>query len=71
MPMRIQICKNDEFDNEQNGLISVHLWNWRNNEDGGERKKITFQSKFKLVPYKSEDNTWSSADETKPHERNT
>ncbi|XP_055314185.1 uncharacterized protein LOC129575188 isoform X1 [Sitodiplosis mosellana] len=71
MPMRIQVYKNDKHNDDQNGSLCVYMWNWRNIDDEGAPQKITFQSKFKLLAYKSEDNTWLSSDDKATCERNT
>lgn len=61
--MRIQLYQNDD----QNGSLCVHMWNWRNDGD----LPMKLQSKFKLLSYKSDDNTWLSSDNPMTHIRTT
>lgn len=61
--MRIQLYQNDD----QNGALCVYMWNWRNYGD----VPMKIQSKFKLLAYKSEDNTWPSSGNPMTHIRTT
>lgn len=72
LPMRIQIYKNDKFDDEQGiGSLCVYMWNWRNSDDGDVPQKLKFESKFKLLAYGKEEKAWLPPDSPMTYERNS
>lgn len=68
---RLQIYKNNKFDDEQNSSLCVFMWNWRDIIDGGASQTRNFQSKFKLLVYGQKHNTWSSVDDPLTYELST